>query len=67
MTDFGLVRKFSDIGRQVQVNVTATNLGPSVIRSSRVRIQWPLAHRCSGDRNFLFYLSSVQVSWFGGQ
>lgn len=65
-TDFPSVQQFSDIGRQIQVNVTATNLGPSLVRSGRIVVRWPLAHRCTGNRNFLFYLASVRLESIQG-
>ena len=60
-TDFSAVSDFRSIGRQVSFNASVINHGPSTIRSGSVRITWPIAHRCTGNTSFLFYLASVQV------
>nr|WEL12722.1 integrin alpha 8 [Halisarca dujardinii] len=65
-TEFADVRQLADIGRQIQVNITATNFGPSTVGLGRISVQWPLAHRCSGDQNFVLYLASIRLDSLQG-
>ena len=57
----GVPTSITQLGRQVQINFTATNGGPSSIKQGRLTIRIPTRNPCTKNA-FLFYLASVTVS-----
>ena len=51
----------SELGRQVQINFTVTNGGPSSIGRGRLTIRIPTRNPCTKNA-YLFYMASVTVS-----
>ena len=56
----GLPTSVAEIGRQISVNFTVTNNGPSAIGQGRLTIYLPYRNPCTVN-GFLFYITSVSV------
>ena len=56
----GLPTSLAEIGREISVNVTVTNNGPSAIGRGRLTIYLPYRNPCTVN-GFLFYITSVSV------
>ena len=56
----GLPTSLAEIGREISVNFTVTNNGPSAIGRGRLTIYLPYRSPCTVN-GFLFYITSVSV------
>ena len=56
----GLPTSLVEIGREISVNFTVTNNGPSAIGQGRLTIYLPYRNPCTVN-GFLFYITSVSV------